>query len=415
MASMLSSKLGLADIVDKLPGARIVLRVDYNVPIKDGRITDSTRIDATIPTIKFLLENNVRSIVLMSHLGRPNGVRDPKYTLGPVAEALSKALDRKVEFLDDCVGEKVEEFCKSPAEGTIVLLENLRFHGAEEGTVSGTASPKDEIEKFRKSLTKLGDIYVNDAFGAAHRAHSSIVGVDLPLKVAGFLMKKELDYFAKVLENPQRPFLSILGGAKIKDKIKLINALLEKIDILFIGGGMAYTFKKVLNNMSIGSSLYDTEGAKTVRDIMAKAEARGVKVYFPVDFNASTEFGNDGQCKIVTEEEGIPDGWQGLDCGPKTVELLKTVVEGCKTVVWNGPLGVFELSNFAYGSVSALEIVGAATKQGAITIIGGGDSASLAEQTGKKHLFSHVSTGGGASLELLEGKVLPGIEALSNK
>ncbi|GFE53999.1 phosphoglycerate kinase [Babesia ovis] len=415
MESMLSSKLGLADIVDKLPGARVLLRVDFNVPIKDGAVNDCTRIKATIPTIEFLLKNNVKTIVLMSHLGRPDGSRVDKYSLRPVVGELSKILNKKIEFLDDCVGDAVEKFCKEAPAGTIVLLENLRFHAAEEGVKDKVKVADNEIQAFRKSLTSLGDIYVNDAFGTAHRAHSSMVGVDVPVKVAGLLMKRELDYFAKILENPKRPFLSILGGAKVKDKIQLIKSLLQKVDVLFIGGGMAYTFKKVLNGMAIGNSLYDADGAAIVPEIMAEAEKRGVKVYLPVDFKAATGFSNDAPFKIVTEEEGLPEGTEGLDCGPKTIELLKSVIDGCQTIVWNGPLGVFEFPNYAAGSIAALDLVGEATKKGAISVIGGGDTASLAEQTGRTQLFSHVSTGGGASLELMEGKVLPGVGALSSK
>ncbi|EDO07161.1 Phosphoglycerate kinase family protein [Babesia bovis T2Bo] len=415
MESMLSSKLGLADIVDKLPGARILLRADFNVPIKEGVIGDCTRIKATIPTIEFLLKHNVKSIVMMSHLGRPDGSRVEKYSLRPVATELSKILNKKVDFLDDCVGETVEKFCQEAPTGTIVLLENLRFHAAEEGVKDKVKVDDSIIQAFRNSLTKLGDIYVNDAFGTAHRAHSSMVGVNVPIKVAGLLMKKELDYFAKILETPKRPFMSILGGAKVKDKIQLIKSIMRKVDILFIGGGMAYTFKNVLNGMPIGQSLYDEEGAKIVPDIMAEAKQLGVKVYLPIDFKAATAFSNDAPFKVVSEADGISDDSQGLDCGPKTVELLKTVIEGCQTIVWNGPLGVFEFSNFATGSIAALDIVGEATKRGAISVIGGGDTASLAEQTGRAHLFSHVSTGGGASLELMEGKVLPGVDALSSK
>ncbi|GIX63135.1 phosphoglycerate kinase, putative [Babesia caballi] len=416
MTSMLSSKLGLADITEKLPGARILLRVDFNVPIEDGCIRDCTRINATIPTITFLLNHNVHSIVLMSHLGRPDGSRVEKYSLRPVASELSKALNnRKVDFLEDCVGPSVEKFCQECPAGTIALLENLRFHAAEEGVKGKTNVDDSEVEAFRASLSKLGDIYVNDAFGTVHRAHSSMVGVNASLRVAGLLMKKELDYFSQVLENPKRPFLSILGGAKVRDKIQLIKSLLDKVDRLFIGGGMAYTFKRVLHGMPIGKSLYDKEGAAIVPEIMAKAEERGVKVYLPVDFKVASAFSNDAPFKVVTAEEGVPDGWEGLDCGPKTVELIKTVVDGCQTIVWNGPLGVFEFSNFAEGSTSALDIVGEATKKGAVTVIGGGDTASLAEKTKRTHLFSHVSTGGGASLELLEGKLLPGVGALSTK
>ncbi|EKX74121.1 phosphoglycerate kinase, putative [Theileria equi strain WA] len=412
MESLLSSKFGLSDVVDQLPGKRVLMRVDFNVPIKEGVVTDATRIKATVPTIKFLLDHGVKSIVLMSHCGRPDGQRVEKYTLKPVVPELSSLLGgHEVKFLDDCVGEAVEAECKDPKPGSIILLENLRFHPEEESKDQTAES----VVSFRSSLTKLGDIYVNDAFGTAHRAHSSIVGVDLPLRVAGHLMKRELDYFAKALENPQRPFVSILGGAKVRDKIKLIMALIEKVDALIIGGGMAYTFKKVLNGMPIGESLFDEESVEIIGKIVEKCKQFKVDLHLPVDFKVTTDFSNDTPTKFVDDSEGVPDGWMGLDCGPKTVEAFGKVLGGAKTIVWNGPLGVFEFSNFAAGSTSVLDLVIEATKGGATSIIGGGDTAALAEQTGRAKFFSHVSTGGGASLELLEGKVLPGVSCLTQK
>ncbi|KAK2196890.1 bifunctional Phosphoglycerate kinase superfamily/Phosphoglycerate kinase/Phosphoglycerate kinase [Babesia duncani] len=414
--STLSEKLGLADIVSELPGKRVVVRVDYNVPLGDGKVLDATRVKATIPTINFLLEHNVKTIILISHCGRPDGEKNPKYSLRPVADVLSSLLDgRRIEFIDDCIGERVENACNNAGDKTIFLLENLRFYAEEEGVKNDVKVDKELVDKFRAQLTKLGDIYVNDAFGTAHRAHSSIVGIDLPLKVAGFLMKKELDYFSKALENPTRPLLSILGGAKVRDKIQLITALLEKANMLFIGGGMAYTFKHVNEGMEIGTSLFDEEGKHIVKEVIEKAKQKGVELYFPVDFKITTEFSNTTPVQIVTDKEGIPPTHMGLDCGPKTLELLKSVVARAKTIVWNGPLGVSEMSNFAEGSVGALDIVGEATAAGAISIIGGGDTAALAETNNRSHLFSHVSTGGGAALKLMEGKVLPGVDALSTR
>ncbi|EAN34203.1 Phosphoglycerate kinase 1 [Theileria parva strain Muguga] len=415
MDCLLSSKLGLNDVADKLPGKRVLMRVDYNVPMRDGVIKDLTRVKATIPTIKFLLENGVHSVVLMSHCGRPNGRKVPRHSLCPVVGPLSSLLGMQVKFLNDCVGPEVEKECSNPTKGSVILLENLRFHPEEEGELDGAKVDDVRVQRFRESLTKLGDVYVNDAFGTAHRAHSSMVGVNLPLRVAGFLMKKELDYFAKALENPQKPFLAILGGAKVKDKVKLILALLEKIDVLIIGGGMAYTFKKVLDNMPIGTSLFDSDSVHLVKEISEKAKEKGVKLLLPCDFVVTTTFSNDGPIKLASETQGVPDGWMGLDCGPKSVEKFSEPVLTAKTIVWNGPLGVFELPNFSKGSNEVLDLVVKATEKGATSIIGGGDTASLAESTGKAPKLSHVSTGGGASLELLEGKQLPGVVYLTNR
>ncbi|CAO2607693.1 Phosphoglycerate kinase 2 [Lemmus lemmus] len=317
-------------------------------------------------------------------------------------------LGKDVLFLKDCVGSEVEKACDNPDNGSVILLENLRFHVEEEG------KGKDSSEAFRASLSKLGDVYVNDAFGTAHRAHSSMVGINLPQKASGFLMKKELDYFAKVLEHPERPFLAILGGAKVSDKIQLINNMLDKVNFMIIGGGMAYTFLKELKNMQIGASLFDEEGAKIVKDIMAKAEKNGVKITFPVDFVTADKFDENAKVGQATLESGIPSGWMGLDCGPESIKNNAQVVAQAKLIVWNGPMGVFEWDAFAKGTKALMDEVVQATSKGCITIIGGGDTATCCAKWDTENKVSHVSTGGGASLELLEGKVLPGVEALSN-
>lgn len=416
---MLANKLSLTD-VDSLKEKKVLVRVDFNVPIENGVVKDNTRIKATLPTIEHLKKQGASKIILISHCGRPDGVKNLKYTLKPVAENLKGLLNEDVLFLDDCVGEHVEKQINEAKHGAVILLENLRFHVEEEGKgvdASGNkvkAKPED-VEVFQKQLTKLADVFINDAFGTAHRAHSSMVGIKLNIRASGFLMKKELEYFSKALENPQRPFLAILGGAKVSDKILLIKNLLDKVDRMIIGGGMAYTFKKVLNKMNIGTSLYDEAGSKIVEEIMQKAKEKNVDIHLPIDFKIADKFANDANIKTVTETEGIPDNWMGLDAGEKTIEKYKNVILTSKTIIWNGPQGVFEFPNFAHGSIACLNLVIEATKAGAISIVGGGDTASLVEQQNKKDHVSHVSTGGGASLELLEGKVLPGVDALSNK
>ncbi|XP_071470032.1 phosphoglycerate kinase 2-like [Marmota flaviventris] len=414
----LSKKLTL----DKLDvkGKRVIMRVDLNVPIKKNQITNNQRIKAAVPSIKFCLDNGAQSVVLMSHLGRPDGVPMPeKYSLEPVAGELKSLLGRDVTFLKDCVGPEVEKACASPEAGSVILLENLRFHLEEEGKGQDASGNKvkaepEKVEAFRQSLSKLGDVYVNDAFGTAHRAHSSMVGVNLPQKAAGFLMKKELEYFAKALENPERPFLAILGGAKVADKIQLIKNMLDKVNQMIIGGGMAFTFLKVLHNMEIGASLFDEEGAKIVKEIMAKAEKNGVKITFPVDFITADKFDEHANTGSATVESGIPDGWMGLDCGPESIKKNAQVVSEAKLIIWNGPLGVFEWEAFAKGTKALMDEIVKATSQGSVTIIGGGDAATCCAKWNTEDKVSHVSTGGGASLELLEGKSLPGVEALSN-
>jgi phosphoglycerate kinase len=400
---------------------RVLMRVDFNVPQdkKTGVITNTARIVAAIPTIKYALENGA-SVVLMSHLGRPDGQRVEKFSLKPVAAELAKLLGTPVSFSDDCVGAATEAAAAALKPGQVLLLENLRFHIEEEGKVKledGTSQKADpaKVTEFRASLTKLGDVFVNDAFGTAHRAHSSMVGVNLPDKVAGFLMEAELNAFAKVLETPARPMLAILGGAKIADKIPLINNLLDKADKVIIGGGMAYTFHKINRGMAIGSSLFDKDGALIVAELEAKAKAKGVELIFPVDFVCGDKFGPDANTQPATLEGGIPDGWEGFDAGPKSIELYKKAILASKTIIWNGPAGVFEFDIFAGATKAMAEAVAQATANGAITVVGGGDTATAAKKFGVDTKVSHCSTGGGASLEYLEGKALPGVVALQTK
>jgi phosphoglycerate kinase len=399
-------------------GKRALIRVDFNVPQDKatGAISNNQRIVAALPTIKHVLDHR-GSVVLMSHLGRPNGEKVEKYTLKPVAAELEKLLGKPVKFVAECSGPVAEAACANLKAGDVVLLENLRFHIEEEGKAKkedGSSVKADPVKvaAFRASLSKLGDVYVNDAFGTAHRAHSSMVGVDLPQKAAGFLMEKELNAFAAVLEHPQRPLLAILGGAKIADKIPLITNLIEKADEIIIGGGMAYTFKKVLDGMEIGGSLFDPEGAKIVADLVAKAKARNVNLIFPVDFVCGDAFSADAHTQPADDASGIPAGWEGLDAGPKSIALYREAILRAKTIIWNGPPGVFEFEKFSGASKAMAEAVAEATAKGATTVVGGGDTATAAKKFGVADKVSHCSTGGGASLEFLEGKVLPGVAAL---
>lgn len=400
-----------------LPHTSPPQRVDFNVPIKEGKVSNTQRIDEAVPTIKHALDAGAKSVVLMSHLGRPDGAAQAKFSMAPCVPILAQRLGRPVTFLKDCVGAEVEAACANPAPGSVILLENLRFHIEEEGKGkaadgSKVKASKEAVAAFSSALTRLGDVYVNDAFGTAHRAHASMVGIKLPVRAAGFLLKKELDYFAKALESPARPFLAILGGAKVADKIQLITSLLDKVDEMIIGGGMAFTFKKV-GGVDIGDSMFDEEGAKLVADIMQKAKAKGVKLHLPVDYVAADKFDKDAKTKLVTDAQGVGAGWRGLDVGPASSKVFAEAIGRAKTIVWNGPAGVFEWKAFEAGTRSISDAVAAATAKGAISIVGGGDTATAAVQFGAASKVSHVSTGGGASLELLEGKVLPGVAALS--
>ncbi|CAF0843169.1 unnamed protein product [Adineta steineri] len=413
----ISNKLSIEDL--DLKGKRVLMRVDFNVPLENGQVKDKQRIEGALPTIKYALEKGAKSIILMSHLGRPDGKRVDKESLKPIAEELQKLLGKDVKFLNDCVGDEVEKAANEADNGQVILLENLRFHLEEEGSVKDkqgnkTKADKDAVDKFRASLSKLGDVYINDAFGAAHRAHSSIVGVKLEQRAAGYLMKKELDYFGKVLENPERPFLAILGGAKVSDKIQLIENLLDKVNALIIGGGMAYTFLKEKDNMKIGKSLYDTEGAKSIQKILEKAKSKNVEIHLPVDFIVANDL-KSKDTKEATKENGIEDDLMGLDIGKESIKQFTEVIKKAKTIVWNGPMGVFEQDQFANGTKELLKVVGEQTKNNCSTIIGGGDTATACAKFGFSDQMSHVSTGGGASLELLEGKDLPGVTGLSDK
>ena len=412
-------KVGIENILKLIPDRRVLLRADFNVPVKDGKVTDQKRIESTIPTIRKVLDTGAKNVVIMSHLGRPDGKKNAKYSLKPVVPTLEQLLGRKVTFLEDCIGADVESQVQNAEKGSVILLENLRFHPEEEGSYKDENGKKVKIDKqkmkaFGQSLTKLGDIYVNDAFGTAHRAHSSITGIDLPVRAAGYLLKKELDYFGKALEDPDRPFLMIMGGAKVKDKIQLIENLLGKCDEMIFGGGIAFTFLKRLHNMEIGGSLYDPEGADVVDKVIQTAKDKGVKIHLPLDVVCADAL-ESNNTKIVDVQQGVPSGLKGFDFGPKTIEQNNKVIERAKTAVWNGPLGAFEYPNFKKSSVAVLDALGKATKNGAMTIAGGGDTGALIQSENGEEKISHLSTGGGASLELLEGKNLPGVEYLTNQ
>lgn len=405
-----------------LSGKRVLMRVDFNVPQDKATlaITNNQRIVSALPTIRYALEQGA-AVVLMSHLGRPDGEKVAKYSLKPVAAELQKLLGKPVQFLDDCVGPAVEAAC-APGKlkaGDVVLLENLRFHLEEEGKVKvknkdGTETSKKAdpaaIEAFRTSLKKLGDVYANDAFGAAHRAHSSVSGITGLPTAAGFLMQQELDAFAKVLASPARPFVAILGGAKVSDKLPVIENLLPKVDTLIIGGAMAYTFL-VQMGQKVGKSLVEKDLVEAAGKVLAQAKAAGKKLLLPTDHVCAAEFKADSPASVHT---AIPDGLMGLDIGPASVKAYVDALKGAKTVIWNGPMGVFEMDAFCKGTEAVAKAVAAATAAGAFTVVGGGDSVAAAEKLGITSKLSHVSTGGGASLELLEGKVLPGVKALSS-
>lgn len=383
-------------------GKKVLVRCDFNVPLdsETGKITDNRRIRAALPTIQYLLDHNAK-VILCSHLGRPKGEFNQKYSLKPVAEELSRLLNRDVKLAKDVIGESAKELTSNMKEGDIVLLENVRFHKEEE----------QNDPEYSKALASMAEIYVNDAFGTAHRAHSSTTGVaDYLPAVSGFLIEKELEFLGGALENPKHPFVAILGGAKVSDKIGVIENLLDKVDTLIIGGGMAYTFYKAQGH-HIGTSICEEDKLDLARSILEKAKQKGVELLLPVDNHVSSEYSNDGEEKIVNSTE-IPDGFMGLDIGPKTIEKFEAAVKDAKTVVWNGPLGVCEFDKFATGTKAVATML---SKIDATTIIGGGDSAAAIEKLGLADKMTHISTGGGASLEFLEGKTLPGIDCLQDK
>jgi phosphoglycerate kinase len=377
--------------------------VDFNVPIENGNITDNTRITAALPTLKAILDKQPRSVVLMSHLGRPkDGVPDPKYSMRPVAEALSKLLGKPVAFAEDATSDAAVQQANSLPNGGLLVLENTRFYPGE---------TKNDVE-LAKKFARFGDLFVNDAFGSAHRAHSSTEAVaHLMPAVAGLLMEKELDYLATALEQPKRPFVAILGGAKVSDKIKVIESLLGKADKVLIGGGMANTFFKA-RGLKMGASLVEDTALDTARNLLAKA---GGKLVLPVDGVIADAFKDDANTRTIGVSEGVPDDWRLLDIGPKTVEEYRKLLSDAKTVVWNGPMGVFEMANFAKGTNAIAKVLADLSSKGVITIIGGGDSAAAVQQAGLAGKMTHISTGGGASLELLEGQVLPGVAALRDR
>ena len=384
-------------------GKRVLVRCDFNVPVIDGKITDDNRITAALPTIKKLISDGGK-VILCSHMGKPKGEVKKELSLAPVAKRLSELLGKGVVFAadDTVVGENAKKAVSEMKDGDVILLENTRFRKEE---------TKNE-DNFSKELASLADIFVNDAFGTSHRAHCSTVGVTkyVPVSAVGYLMEKEIEYLGNAVNNPVRPFAAILGGAKVADKINVINNLLEKVDILIIGGGMAYTFIKA-QGYSVGNSLLDAERIDYAKEMMAKAKEKGVKLLLPVDTVIVKEFKNDTEFKTVPVSE-IPDGWEGVDIGEKTRELFADALKDAKTVVWNGPMGVFEFENFAKGTNAVAK---ALADLDATTIIGGGDSAAAVNQLGYGDKMSHISTGGGASLEFLEGKALPGVEAVNDK
>lgn len=388
----------------EVKGKKVLCRVDYNCPMEGGKVRDNKRIVASLPTVKHVLENGGK-LILMSHLGRPKGQPNPEFSLKPVAEELSSLIGKPVEFAPDCIGEEAKSKAESLGEGEVLVLENVRFYKEE----------TDNDSAFSEKLAALGEVYINDAFGSAHRAHASTEGVTkfFDQCACGFLMEKELEFLGNAVANPARPFVAILGGAKVADKIPVIKNLLEKVDKIIIGGGMAYTFYKARGN-EIGDSLLDEASLDFAEEVMNN---HSDKILLPVDTLVTDKLDFDNKClgetKIVASDS-IPANWGGVDIGPKSIELISKTLEEAKTVVWNGPMGVFEIEASSKGTFSVAEALAAATDKGTVSIIGGGDSASAVKKAGLSNRMSHVSTGGGASLEFLEGKVLPGVDALTD-
>ena len=395
----MQKKLSIRDV--DLQGKKVLMRVDFNVPLDaEQNVTDDTRIQAALPTIQYIIEQGA-VLVLAAHLGRPKGEKKPEFSLAPAAKVLSSLLGKNVTFLDDCIGDAVKQRIASAEAGNVILLENVRFYEGE---------TKNDPE-FAKQLAEGCDIAVNDAFGTAHRAHASNVGVAefLSPAVAGFLIEKEMEYFGQVIDNPQRPVVAILGGAKVSGKLQVINNLMEKVDKLLIGGGMMFTFLKA-QGLEVGASLVEEDLIETAKEILAQAEQSDVELLLPTDCIIADKFAADAESKLVSVKE-IPEGWLGLDIGPESITLFSDALKGAKTVVWNGPMGVFEMEAFSKGTVDIANVV---ADSDAVSIIGGGDTVSAIKKAGVKDRVSFVSTGGGASLELLEGKELPGLAALTN-
>lgn len=395
-------KLTLTDI--QVKDKKVLMRVDFNVPLKDGVITDDNRIVQALPSINYVLEHG-GLLILTSHLGRPDGKPNAEFSLKAVADHLASLVDTKVHFATDCIGEEAKKVIEQANFGEIVLLENVRFHKEE--------TDNDEI--FSGQLASHAEIFVNDAFGSSHRAHASVAGVTqfMEQSASGFLLEKEIKYLSESVNNPDRPFVAILGGAKVSDKIGVIENLLNKVDTIIIGGGMTYTFYKALG-LPIGNSLLEEDKIELAKELIQKAKTAGVKLMLPMDSVVAKEFDNDAEHKVVNDN-GIEDGWMALDIGPQSAISYGNVIKMAKTVLWNGPMGVFEMSNFADGTFAVAESLAEATKFGATTIIGGGDSAAAIKKSGLSDQVSHVSTGGGASLEYLEGKELPGVSSLTDK
>ena len=387
-----------------LKGKKVFTRVDFNVPFDDkGNISNDTRIRATLPTLNYMLEQGA-AIVLACHIGRPTEAREPQFSTKPVAKRLSELLGKEVKWAPDCIGPEAEKAKADLKPGEVLLLENLRYHKEE----------KKNDPEFAKELAKGCDLAVDDAFGVAHRAHASNAGVPKYLEtVAGFLMEKEINYIGKTLENPQHPFVAIIGGAKVSDKIGVISNMIDKVDTIIIGGGMAHTFDAA-KGLPIGDSLCEPDKYDLARELLKKAEDKGVKVVLPVDLVIADKFAADANTKTVDVDK-VPDGWQALDSGEKTSEEYTKALEGAKTVIWNGPMGVFEFDAFAKGTLAVAKAVAKATENGAVSIVGGGDSVAALKKTGLTDKISHVSTGGGATLEFLEGKEMPGIAAIADK
>jgi len=396
------AKLTLNDV--DLNEKTVLMRVDFNVPIKDGVITDDNRIVQALKSIRTVVEGGAK-LILTSHLGRPADAPDPEFSLKPVADHLAKLVDVPVHFAEDCVGPKRSKVVDAAKAGEIILCENVRFHPGE----------KKNDPEFAKQLAEGADLFVNDAFGSSHRAHASVAGVTeyIQPSVSGFLLEKEIRYLEESVNNPERPFVAILGGAKVSDKIGVIENLLSKVDTILIGGGMTYTFYKA-KGLPIGNSLLEEDKVDLAKELMEKAEKAGVNFMLPIDSVIAKEFKNEAENDVV-DEDGIEDGWMALDIGPQTIIAYSNQIKNARTVLWNGPMGVFEMSNFAEGTFEVARALAEVTKLGATTIIGGGDSSAAIKQAGLSEEVSHVSTGGGASLEYLEGKELPGVAALTDK